>query len=222
MKRAVGIIAGALIFWCGVPASAHQLDEYLQAATISVAKDHVQVEMRLTPGVAVFPTVLAGMDTDKNGIVSAAEQRAYAVRVASDVSLTVDGEPLPLRVVSATFAKTADMKEGRGESEITFAAAVPRRVRARTLVFENHHQRRIAAYLVNCLVPRDPDIHVTAQTRDYHQSRYQLNYGQSDAGSPLPAFTGSTKWLERARWAGVSVFLLFGSLTLLWRQAARK
>ena len=47
-------------------------------------KDRVQAQIRLTPGVAVFPIVLAKIDTDADGVISEAEQRAYAERVLGD------------------------------------------------------------------------------------------------------------------------------------------
>jgi hypothetical protein len=47
------------------------------------------------------------------------------------------------------------------------------------MVFENHHQGAIAAYLVNCLVPCDRDIRVAAQNRDQQQSFYQMDYVQA-------------------------------------------
>ena len=36
-----------------IPAFAHRLDEYLQATTVSLDKEHVGLELRLTPGAAV-------------------------------------------------------------------------------------------------------------------------------------------------------------------------
>jgi hypothetical protein len=39
----------------------------------------------------------------------------------------------------------------------------------------------MAAYLVNCLVPRDPDIRIVAQKRNPLQSFYELDYVQSRA-----------------------------------------
>jgi len=39
------------------PAGAHTLDEYLEATIISVENDRVQIQIRVTPGVAVFPIV---------------------------------------------------------------------------------------------------------------------------------------------------------------------
>ena len=58
--------------------------EYLQATTISAEKDRVQAQIRLTPGVAVFPVVLARIDADAGGVISEAEQRAYSERVLDD------------------------------------------------------------------------------------------------------------------------------------------
>lgn len=171
--------ACAILLSVGTPASAHRLDKYLQATTISVEKDRVQAQVRLTPGVAVFRKVLANIDTDADGVISEAEQRAYAERVLRDLSLTIDGDRLRLRLVSSKFAKTEEMKEGRGDIELEFDADVPRGGPNRRLIFENQHQRRIAAYLVNCLVPRDPDIRVTAQNRNYRQSYYRLDYAQA-------------------------------------------
>jgi len=171
--------AGAILLLVGTPAAAHRLDEYLQATTISVEKDRVQAQIRLTPGVAVFPMVLARIDTDADGVISEAEQRTYAERVLRDLSLTIDGDHLRLRLVSLKFAKTEEMRKGRGDIELEFNADVPRGGPNRRLIFKNRHQRRIAAYLVNCLVPRDPDIRVTAQNRNYQQSFYQLDYVQA-------------------------------------------
>ena len=58
MKTRLAAAVGILLF-VGAPASAHRLDEYLQATTISVEKDRVQAQIRLTPGVTVLPLVLA-------------------------------------------------------------------------------------------------------------------------------------------------------------------
>ena len=71
------------------------------------------------------------------------------------------------------------MEEGLAEIQIELAAELPRGNSSRTLIFENHHQSRISAYLVNCLVPSDKDIQISAQNRNENQSFYQLNYTQS-------------------------------------------
>lgn len=202
--------AGVILMLAGGPASAHRLDEYLQATTISVERDRVQAQIRLTPGVAVFPMVLANIDTDADGIISEAEQRAYADRVLGDLSLTIDGDRLQLQLVSWKFAKIEEMKEGGGEIQLEFDADVSSGGPARTLIFENHHQNRIAAYLVNCLVPRDPEIRITGQNRDYQQSFYQLDYKQAGVRSG---------WGSSSRgWLGAGAILLFAGFAFVWRR----
>ena len=63
--------------------SAHRRDEYLQAARLAIDPDRVQIELDLTPGIAVADAVLADIDCDANGSISAVEARAYSERVAS-------------------------------------------------------------------------------------------------------------------------------------------
>lgn len=145
----------AIVLSFAVPASAHRLDEYLQATILSVEGNRVEVSMRLVPGVAVSSAVIAGIDTNGDGVISAAEQQAYAKRVLRDVTLSVDGYRLEPQLSSVKFPSIEEMKEGLGEILIEFTADLPREAGNRKLIFENHHQSGIAAYLVNCLVPRD-------------------------------------------------------------------
>jgi hypothetical protein len=204
------------LFLCGVSAYAHRVDEYLQATKISVEKDTVRAEIRLTPGVAVLPIVLATIDTDRNGVMSDSEQLAYARRVLGDLALTVDGDRLPLRILSTRFPKAEDLDEGLGEIAIDVEARVPRRAAKRHLTFENRHEPRIAAYLVNCLASRDPDITIEAQKRNYEQSRYELDYlqGGESAGLTSPA------WSVGPVWAGAAALFLLARLMILWRKRA--
>jgi hypothetical protein len=197
-------VAAAILLLAGAPAFAHRLDEYLQATLISVEKDRVQAEMRLVPGVAVSSFVLASIDTNADGAISEAERRVYAERVLRDVSLTVDGDVLRPRLDSVEFPGVEEMKEGLGEIHIGFSADLPRGGGNRRLVFRNHHQSRIGAYLVNCLVPRDRDIRVVAQNRDEQQSFYQLDYVEAGA-------SGGRGWLAMV------ALLLSVRLAFLWQ-----
>jgi hypothetical protein len=175
--------ASLILLSYGATVSAHRLDEYLQATTISLEKDRIQAQIRLTPGVAILPLVMAAIDTDGDGDISPPERRAYAERVLRDLSLAVDGDVLKLRLAAANFPTMEAMREGLGEIRIDFDSAVPRGNAERKLVFENRHHRPISVYLVNCLAPRDPGIRVTQQHRNYEQSHYRLDYVQGGAGS---------------------------------------
>ena len=211
--------AAALLLFGAAPASAHRLDEYLQATTISVQKDHITAQLRLTPGVAVFPAAFAAMDADGDGVLSAAEQRAYAEVVLRDLSLTLDGVPLRPRLVAATFPTAEAMREGLGEIQIEFDAAVPAGGADRRLTFENRHQRRIAVYLVNALVPRDPDIRIVGQDRNDEQSVYRLDYTQAGAG---PALLSLAWWSGPGGWLGVVALLPMAWFAVRRQQRAER
>jgi hypothetical protein len=209
MSRALSAASAALLLSLAAPASAHRLDQYLQATIISVEKDRVQAFIRLVPGVAVSSIVISGIDTNEDGIISDGERRSYAERVLRDLSLRIDGHPLRPRLVSVDVAGTGEMKEGLGEIRVEFTADLPPGNGAnRRLSFENHHQSRIAAYLVNCLVPRDKAIQIAAQTRNENQSFYQLDYVQAGGTSEARSFLGAL------------ALLLCGGLVLLSRLRA--
>jgi hypothetical protein len=210
------VAAGTMLLLAATPAAAHRLDEYLQATTLLVEKDRVQTQICLTPGVAVFPTVRAGLDTDGDGVISAAEQQAYAQRVLGDLSLTLDGTPLQLRLTSLKFAAIEDLRDGRGEIQLDFDADVASGSSKRKLIFENRHHSRIAAYLVNSLVPSKPGIRITSQYRNYPQSFYQLEYTQ-DAMSPALQSLG--RWLNGDGWLGVVALLMIAGCAVVWQRA---
>jgi hypothetical protein len=184
------------------PACAHRLDEYLQAAILSLAKDRIEVSMRLVPGVAVSSRVLAGIDTNADAVISDTERNAYAERVLRDLSLSVDGRVLRPQLLSVDFPTIEEMREGLGEIKIEFAADLTPGGSNRKIVFENHHQRPISAYLVNCLVPRDHDIQIVAQIRNANQSFYALEYAQVVGQSNAPNALTARWWAQSRSWLG--------------------
>jgi hypothetical protein len=107
------------------------------------------------------------------------------------------------------------MEQGRGDIQIDFAADVRSASTDRKLVFENHHQRPIAAYLVNCLVPRDSDIHLAAQNRNYEQSLYELDHVQ---GGVRSGSLSLTSWSDGRAWLASGVIFLLARLGMLWRR----
>src|SRR5580658_7702747 len=138
MKPRFISIAAIVLCLCGV-ASAHRLDEYLQATMLSVEKDHLQLSMRLIPGIAVSSAVIASIDSNRDGVLSEAEQTAYSERVLGDLSLTIDGLRLTPKLVSVTFPQLAQMREGLGEIHIEFTADLPSGGPNRRIIFENRH-----------------------------------------------------------------------------------
>jgi hypothetical protein len=192
MKKFLSIAAYSLLL-LPVPAFAHRLDEYLQATILSVDSNSVGGTMRLVPGIAVAPTVIADIDTDGDGAISGAEQLVYAEHVLKTASLSLDGRLLPLRLVSMSFPAIDEMKQGIGEIQIVFTANLPSGGGHRRLIFENHNQSGISVYMVNCLAPQDKSIQIAGQTRNENQSFYQLDFVQGEAGAErtfLPSFSG--------------------------------
>jgi len=186
MKRAKWklIAAALLLFPLTQAASAHRLDEYLQATLLSVSRDQLHVSMRLIPGVAVSSAVIAVIDSNGDGVLSSAEQREYAQRVLAGLSLTLDGRTLHPQLVSAEFPPIEQMRAGVGEIHIEYAAELPSVTPGggpeRRLILENHNQTTKVVYLVNALASTDPAIRLGAQRRNDVQSSYELDYMEQD------------------------------------------
>jgi hypothetical protein len=178
----IGLSAALLIL--AAPAVAHRLDEYLQGTILSVETDVLHAQMALTPGVMVLPAVMARIGADSSGLISEAAQRVYAARVLQDLTLTMDGRALKPRLVSLQFPAVDEMKQGLGQIRLNFDADLPPGGRRRRLSLQNHHLSGISAYQVNCLVPREPNIRIAAQRRNYTQSHYELDYEQEIPAGP--------------------------------------
>ena len=214
-----GLIAIILVFLLlAQRTSAHRLDEYLQATTIDIGKSRLVLEIRLTPGVDVFSKVMAKIDTNGDKLISEAEQRAYSDEVLHDLSLSIDGKQLPLRLTSLTFPKIEQMKEGLGEIVFDYEAPVPSGIERRKILFENHHQNAISVYLANCLFPKDSDIRITAQNRNYEQTVYRVDYTQAIA--PATAIASSSGSSVR-NWLIADAIILLPSLAILWQRRRR-
>ena len=169
-------------------AAAHRLDEYLQAALIGVTRDGIDVEIRLTPGVAMLPVLMAVIDQDHDGRISPEEEHAYVGRVAREVELRVDGVPAPLSLTESSFPTVEAMREGLGTIAIKLRTARSgHRVR-----FENRHLPQVSAYLVNCLAAPSDGLVVGRQERDELQRSIEFEYSFGAGAVPGP----------RAAWIG--------------------
>ncbi|MEJ5118726.1 hypothetical protein WH158_15055 [Gluconobacter cerinus] len=168
-------LVGAALLLLPITASAHRLDEYLQATTIALSRDHVALHLRLVPGVEVAEGVIRQMDTNRNGILSRTEQQAYVSRVTQSLSLSLNGQPLVLALNSATFSSLTAMHEGTGVVDLQFTSGASLQNGSNHLTFHNRGSGPETVWLVNCLVPQDPDLHVLRQTRSRNQSDYQLD-----------------------------------------------
>jgi hypothetical protein len=178
-------------------AAAHRLDEYLQATLIGVTRGGVDLEIQLTPGVAVLPFVMAAIDQDRNGRISDREARAYAARVAREVELRVDGKPASLSLIESTFPALEEMRQGLGTIRLKLRATrVEGYSAAHELQFENRHLPQVSVYLVNCLAAPADGLNVGRQERDEAQRSIRFGYWFGNSGDTGAAwFTREPFWL---------------------------
>ena len=167
-------------------ARAHRLDEYLQSTLISVEQDRVDVEISLTPGIAVLPAVLAAIDRDRNGRISADEERAYAEWVLREVALESDGQAVRLTVAGWSFPAVEDMKQGLGTIQLRLRGE---RRGGHEMRFVNRHLAGISVYLVNCLLPAAGGLKIGRQVRDNLQKEIRFEYSLA-SGPPISRSSG--------------------------------
>ena len=180
MRRTTATVLLAMSLAGG--AVAHRLDEYLQATLIGVKRDGVDVEINLTPGVAVLPAVMAAIDRNLDGQISPEEETAYAADVVRDVELRMDGKPVLLRLMASRFPSLEAMREGMGSIRLNLRADKA----GHELRFENRHMPGVSVYLVNCLASQDKSLLVGKPERDVAQRsiRFAYSFTQTSGRDP--------------------------------------
>ena len=176
-SRAGCLLALTLAIVGGAEVSAHRTDEYLQAARLAIQPSRVQIELDLTPGIALAEAILADIDRNRDGSLSAEEQRAYGSLVVSALDLEVDGTPLRLQLDASSFPEADAVRGGEGTIRLHATARLPRvAVGLHHLLFRNRHHPDRSVYLANALVPESDLISVTAQRRDPDQTELTVDY----------------------------------------------
>jgi hypothetical protein len=169
-------VAGLLLVLSASP-SAHRLDEYLQAARVSLAHTRVDLEIDLTPGASVADGIISLIDRDGDKRVSPEEAAQYGRDVLADVVLEIDGRPIALTLNHVEAPPLEEMRHGLGTIQVRASADVERRMSfRRELHFQNNHHAASSVYLVNALIPTDPGISVVSQTRDATQRGARIEY----------------------------------------------
>ena len=166
--------AAAALLLLPATASAHRLDEYLQATTIGLARDHIALHLRLVPGVDVAEGIIRQIDTNHDGTLSHAEQQAYVSRIIKSLSLSLNGKPLSLTLNAVNFPSLTAIRSGTGTLDLRFTTDAALQKGPNHLAYSNHGAGPETVWLVNCLLPQDPELHVVNQERSENQSYYQL------------------------------------------------
>lgn len=171
--------------------SAHRRDEYLQAARLAIDPGGVQLELDLTPGIALAEAIIADIDRNRDGALSLDEHRAYASLVLGALTLEVDGTRIRPELAATSVPDVEAMRRGEGTIRLQSTAILPRLSMGRhQLLFRNSHHPDRSVYLANALVPESDRIAVTAQRRDGEQTELTIDYVLRAAPS-----TSTAAWL---------------------------
>ena len=180
MKRLVSVrsvLCFSLCLAAALPASAHRVDEYLQATRISVDRDRVNLELSLTPGVSLAPLVFFWIDTDHDGHISRKEGEAYAQQVLGSLDLNVDDRPVSVTLSEQQFPEFREMNLGVGVVRLRASAKLKGIADGNhRVLYRNTHKPEWSVYLANALVPEDDHIEITEQRRDNTQRELTIDY----------------------------------------------
>jgi len=198
------VMAAALAFAVLWPATAraHRLDEYLQAARVSLGRTRVLIELDLTPGATVASAIVPLIDRDADGVISPAEIEAYGRRVLADLTITLDGRDIVLQLTRIDAPSIDEMREGMGNIQLRATGRVNAGPGTRRLYLQNRHLPAASVYMVNALMPDDRAITVVSQRRDPQQSSATIAYEMG------PGRIAQATWLSIGA-IGLSALALF-------------
>lgn len=163
-----------------LPADAHRLDEFLQAARLRIGHTNLVIELDLTPGIQTAAGIVSQIDIDKDGHISPTEKEGYAGLVQSALLLELDGKPYPLRVVDHDFPIPDALLQGLGTIHLTLEASYrPLSSGKHHFHLVNRHRNDIGVYLVNALIPEERGIKISRQERDLLQRDYRVYFNTS-------------------------------------------
>ena len=183
MKKVVAVAVVALLT-APAEAAAHRLDEYLQAARVSLARDRLTLELDLTPGASIASSIVTLLDRDGDGSITPIEAREYGLAVLSSLVVELDGRAIALTLTRAEVPPLEEMHDGVGSIRLQAVGRVDISGAGRRLLyFKNNHRPEGSVYLVNALVPEDRRMAVLAQTRDPQQREIRIEYA---VGPPWP------------------------------------
>jgi hypothetical protein len=185
--------------------SAHRRDEFLQAARLAISPERVELQLDLTPGIAVADAVIADIDRDGDGVLSREEKEAYAAQVLRAVSLEIDGRALRMQSNASSFPELDAFTRGDGTIALRWEAALPPlRGGSHHLSYRNTHRRDISVYLANPLMPDRDRIAINDLQRDTDQRDLAIDFAlREPAGDTAIARLWLYGWIAAA--AGVCV-----------------
>lgn len=177
-------------------ASAHPLDQVVEATYVTVGDGVVDLELKVSPGSLVAEPIVAALDADGDGTISDAEGDAYARAMLSALTLTLDGETVTLLEAGIEVPTVLALRAGYGEVVIHAAGTLPPidGATAAALVVTNADTTAGATFQANAFVEAGAAVDLGLQTRseDQRMLRVPVTFGTAAGTAPGTApVTGS-------------------------------
>lgn len=160
-----------LVVWLvAASASAHRLDEYLQATLVVIEPSAVRLQLTLTPGVEVANDVLAQIDWDGNGAVSDREVTDYAEALRQNLVVRLNDQKVELKLTHSKFPAPSELRSGTASIELDYTIfAEPLATGVHKLSLDNRHLSGVSVYLLNAALPKSSKIKIKRQLRSEYQ-----------------------------------------------------
>ncbi|WP_051946299.1 hypothetical protein [Verrucomicrobium sp. BvORR106] len=167
-----------LVVWlAAASASAHRLDEYLQATLVVIEPSAVRLQLTLTPGVEVANDVLAQIDRDGNGAISEKEAANYAEALLQNLVARLDGQNLELKLTHSKFPAPPGLRSGTASIELDYSTPIePLAAGVHKLSLENQHLAGVSVYLLNAALPKSEKIKIKRQLRSEYQRTGEIEF----------------------------------------------
>ena len=205
MRSSIAVFT-SIVLAAAAPASAHRLDEYLQALRVDVRGEAVVLELDLTPGANLAAEIVSVLDPDGVGAIDSIRSEAYAGEVGRSLELSIDGRRATIALVDRRFPSVDELRAGSGVIRVVMRAEVAHAGGAHQLRVENGFRSDVSVYLANGLRPDGRAVTVASQRRDPSQRTLTLDYV---VGAPL---------LTRFSVAWTSAALLLLGCGAYWRR----
>lgn len=178
MNRAARLLAAALLPLAAAPASAHPVDELVQAAYLTLIPSGVELQLDLTPGSEIAEVVLAALDSNGDGAASEAEASAFGRAVLMQSALTLDGSAVTWELYRVTAPPLDDLRWGAGVIRIYAQAGQPHAEGSRLLEYRNAYEPTTSQWTANVFLNpgQGRAYEVTEQQRGESGRRFAVAY----------------------------------------------
>ena len=119
---------------------AHPVDMYAQEQAITLTAQNISIVWKITPGPLLADSVWAAADADHNGAISPPEARAWVAPFLAELSATLNGQSLVLRVDQLHWPTAIDrFRTGEDAIQLQLSAPWPAKIAGARLQIHNAH-----------------------------------------------------------------------------------